>query len=185
MTDRTKARLRIIVLLLIAFGLQSTVASDLRIQGVAPDFLLVAAVCAGLAGGARQGMLVGFASGLLADLYLTDTPVGLCALVFCLVGYGVGTLRENVVPDGWILTPILALAATGIGVALFVGIGDIVGQTQLVAAGRNALIRTALIESLWSAVVAVPVAWLFGWAARGSAGATALDRGRSDRIGVR
>lgn len=185
MSERTKARLRIAAVVLVAFILQCTVASDLRIHGVAPDFLLVTAICAGFSGGARQGVLIGFAAGLLGDLYLTDTPVGLSALVFCLVGYGVGSLRENFLPEGWIVTPILALAATGIGVVLFVGIGDIVGQTQLVAEGRSALIRTAVIESLWSALLAVPVAWLLRRAGRGSAGAAGLDRGRPDRLSLR
>jgi rod shape-determining protein MreD len=184
-TERTKARLRVGLLVLVAFGLQATVVSDLRVDHVAPDLLMVVAICAGLTGGARQGVLIGFAAGLLADLYLTDTPVGLSALVLCIVGYGVGTLRENVLPEGWLLTPLLALLATGAGVVLFVAIGDIVGQTQLVAAGRSALIRIAVIEAVWSAVLAVPVVWLFARAERGSAGAAGLDRGRPDRIGVR
>lgn len=185
MTERTKARLRVGLFVLVAFLLQATVVPDLRVDQVAPDLLLVVAICGGLSGGGRQGLLIGFAAGLLADLYLTDTPVGLSALVFCIVGYAVGTLRENVLPEGWLLTPVLALVATGAGIVLFVAIGDIVGQSQLVAVGRTALIRTAVIESLWSAVLAVPAAWLLARADRGSAGAAALDRGRPDRIGVR
>ena len=185
MTDRSKARLRLVALVLVAFVVQATVVDNLRIDHVAPDLLLVTAICAGLTGGARQGVLIGFAAGLLADLYLTGTPVGLSALVFCLVGYGVGSIRENVLPEGWLLVPVLALLASGAGVVAFVAIGDIVGQSQLVAAGRSGLVRIAVIESLWSAVLAIPVAWLFGRAARGSAGAAALDRGRPDRIGMR
>ncbi len=185
MTERGKARLRVAALVVVAFLLQATVVSDLRIDEVAPDLLLVVAICAGLAGGARQGVLVGFMAGLLADLYLTETPVGLSALVLCIVGYGVGTLRENVLPEGWLLTPALAMVATGGGVALFVAVGDIVGQTQLVAMGRSGLVRIAVIEAVWSGVLAVPVSWLFSKAAQGSAGAATLDRGRQDRTSIR
>ncbi len=185
MTDRSKARLRIAVLVLAAFLVQATLVSDLRIRGVAPDLMLVTAICAGLAGGTRQGVLVGFTAGLLSDLYLTGTPVGLTALVFCLVGYGVGSLRENVLPEGWLLTPLLSLLATAVGIVLFVAVGDIVGQSQLVVVGRSGLIRITVIEGLWSAVLAVPVSWVYGRAAVGSSGAAALDRGRPDRVGVR
>jgi rod shape-determining protein MreD len=184
-SERTQARLRVGVLLVVAFLVQSTVASDLRVRGVAPDFLVLAAICGGLAGGARQGTLVGFVAGILSDLYVTDTPVGLSALVLCLVGYGIGSLRENVLPEGWVLTPLLALVGTGAAVMLFVGIGDIVGQTQLVAQGRSALIRVAVVESLWNAVLAVPALWLFARAAKGSNGAAQLDRGRPDAAAVR
>lgn len=185
MTDRTKARLRVAALVVVAFLVQATVASDLRVDHVAPDLMLVVAICAGLTGGARQGVLIGFSAGLLADLYLTDTPVGLSALILCMVGYAVGTLRENVLPEGWLLTPVLALVASGAGIVAFVAIGDIVGQTQLVAMGRSDLIRTTVIEAVWSAVLAVPVTWLFARAERGSAGAAALDRGRPNRLGMR
>jgi rod shape-determining protein MreD len=163
------------VLLVVTLVLQATVASDLRVRGAAPDFLLLLAVCAGLTGGASQGTLVGFAAGLATDLYVTGTPVGLSALTLCLVGYGVGTLRETVLPEDRLLTPLLAATATAIAVVAYLALGDLAGQSQLILAGRAALVRVGTVEALWSAVLALPGCWLYRRAARGTTGVNALD----------
>jgi rod shape-determining protein MreD len=171
----------VLAVLVFALLLQATVASDLRVDGTAPDFLLLVAVAAGLTAGARHGMLVGFAAGLLSDLYVTGTPVGLSALSLCLVGYAVGSLREAVLPDSRLLVPAMALVATGAAVVLYLVVGDLVGQSQLIAVGRSVLVRTAVVESLWSAVLAIPACALYRRAARGTRGVAALD-GRSDAL---
>ncbi len=180
MTERTKSRCWLIVLLLAGIVVQTTLASDLRVDHVAPDLMLLLAICAGLNGGSRHGALVGFACGLLSDLWLTDTPLGLAALTFCLVGYVVGVLRAAVLPEGWLLVPVLVFVFTGFGVVGFVAIGDVVGQHQLIAGGRAELIRIAVIESVANAVLSLPVAWLYSRASRGSAGAAEVNRGRID-----
>jgi hypothetical protein len=117
-------------------------------------------------------------------VFLTDTPIGLSALTLCLVGFGVGTLRTNVLSEGWTLTPLAGLLGTAAAVLLFAGIGDLIGDSQLLAGGRTALIRVAVIESLWNAVLALPVHWVFFKASRGSKGAESLGRGRPDRLPI-
>jgi rod shape-determining protein MreD len=179
-TERTKGRLKVIVLVLAGIVVQTSIGADLRVDGVAPDLMLLLAICAGLLGGSRQGVLVGFACGLLSDLWLADTPIGLAALTFCLVGYGVGALRSAVLPEGWITIPVLVFVFTAVGVIGFVGIGELVGQAQLVAGGRTVLVKTVIIESLANAVLSLPVAWLYSRAARGTEGAAELGRGRID-----
>ena len=177
MTDRTRGRIGVAALCVLALLAQSTVATDLRIHGVSPDLLAVLAISAGLGGGARQGALVGFAAGLLADLYASGTPVGLEALSLCLTGYVVGGLRDNVLPEGRVLTPLLALVAGTGSVLAFVGIGDLVGQSQLLLVGRTALVRTAVIEGAWAALLSLPVTWAYGRTARGTRGVQELHRG--------
>jgi rod shape-determining protein MreD len=179
MTDRTKGRLRLAALLLVVVILQTSVGSDLRVDRVAPDLMLLLAICAGLFGGARQGVLVGFAAGLLSDFWLI-TPLGLSALTFCLVGYLVGALRETLVPEGWVLVPVLAFVATAVGVIGFVGIGEVVGQTQLIAGGRSMLVRTVVIESVLNTVASLPVAWIYARCARGTEGAEEILRGSTE-----
>ena len=92
------ARLRIGLILVVAILVQSALGSDLRVSGVAPDLMVVVAICAGLAGGAEAGAWVGFLAGLLADLFLTSTPLGLSALTYCLIGAAVGALRTGYCP---------------------------------------------------------------------------------------
>jgi rod shape-determining protein MreD len=182
MTPRTKGRLRVAVLLVVAIVLQTSVGSDLRIERVAPDFMLLLAICAGLFGGARQGMLVGFACGLLSDIWLTNTPLGLSALTFCLLGYCVGALRATLVPEGWLLVPVLAFVATAVGVIGFVVIGDVVGQSQLLVGGRSVLVRTVVIESLANTVFSLPVAWLYQRCSGGTEGVAEIERGSAERM---
>jgi rod shape-determining protein MreD len=175
MSDVFKARLRVGLLLLVAVLVQTALASDLRVVQVAPDLMILIAICAGLTGGTEAGAWVGFWSGLLTDMFLTTTPVGLSALTYCLVGAGVGALRMSVLQERRSLLPLTAFVGTAVGVLLFVGAGDVLGQTQLLGAGRSWLIRVMIVESLWNAVLALPVGYVYAWVARGSAGA--------DRVG--
>jgi rod shape-determining protein MreD len=170
----TAARLRILILVVVGLVVETTLGPDLRLFGVSPDVMLLLAICAGLTGGAEAGAVVGFAAGLLADVSLTTTPLGLCALSWCLVGWGVGTLRASVLPQSRSVLPAIAFTATLGGVLIFLLIGDLVGQSQLTELGRSYLVRVAVIESLWSALLALPVASIYERAARGSAGAAAL-----------
>lgn len=171
MNPHLAARLRIALLVIVAVLIQTALGSDLRILHVAPDIMIVITICAGLTGGTLAGAWVGFCAGLLADMFLASTPVGLSALTYCLIGAGIGVLRATVLEENRMLFPVACLMGTAVGVLLFVGLGDVLGQTQLVGAGRSWLIRVVVIESLWSAVLAFPVGFVYGRAARGSVGA--------------
>jgi rod shape-determining protein MreD len=163
------ARLRIAILLVITVLIQTALGSDLRVLEVAPDLMLLIVICAGMAGGAEAGAWVGFWSGLLTDMFLT-TPVGLSALTYCLVGAATGALREGFLQEHRFLMPVAAFLATGAAVVLFVGMGDVLGQNQLLAAGRSWLIKVAIIEAAWNAVLSIPVSMIYNRAARGSVG---------------
>jgi rod shape-determining protein MreD len=174
MSPRLRAAARITVVMIAAILLQTTVGPDLRIHGVAPDLMALLASCAGIAGGAEQGALVGFASGLLADLFLQDTPFGLSALAFCLVGFLVGWLRSNVLHQRWVLTPIIAGAGTVAAVLLFIVLGKLVGQDQLFVEGKRWIVEVAIIDAIESAILSIPVTALLSRAAQGSTGAATV-----------
>ncbi|HEY2301622.1 MAG TPA: rod shape-determining protein MreD [Acidimicrobiales bacterium] len=169
------ARLRLTALLLLTLLIQVTVASDVRVRGVAPDLLLLFTICAGLAGGSALGMTFGFAAGLLADLFLHTTPLGLSALTYCLIGFAVGALRRGVLREGRLLAPIVALVASAAGVVLFVLIGAMVGQSQLSDLGPRRIIETAVVVGVMNAVLAFAAAPIVAWAAGGSAVGTRTD----------
>jgi rod shape-determining protein MreD len=170
MSAAMTARLRLGGLLFVALLLQTTVASDLRIRGVSPDFMLLLTICAGLAGGPDTGAVVGFLAGLLIDLFLHATPFGLSALTYCLVGYAVGVLRRSVLREGNLLAPATALLASAVGVLLFVLVGVMVGQHQLTSPGPRGLAQIAGIVAVVNAILAVPVSKLVSWAAAGLQG---------------
>jgi rod shape-determining protein MreD len=157
-------------LLVLALVLQTTVVPDLRILGVCADLLLLCTVCAGLVGGPELGGQVGFAAGLLADLFLVTTPLGLSALAFSVVGYAVGSVRRTVLQEGWLLAPATALVASTAGVIIFVLTGAMIGQSQLTDIGPVDIVKTALLVGVMNAVIAAPVCRVVGWAASASQG---------------
>ncbi len=183
MNPASIARVRIAGLLVVGLIFQTTFGADLRVAGVAPDLLLLFAIAGGLAAGPEAGAVIGFAAGLLADLTLTTTPIGLSALAWCLVGFAVGWARSNVLPDGRAVEPLVGLAATLGGVAVFLAVGDLASQSAIIDLGHRWLLRIALVEALWNALLAVPAAWLMRRAARGMPSADRL--GRAEALGVR
>ena len=136
-------------ILLVAVVLHTAVFPQLRVFGVAADVLVLTAIATGLAAGADRGAAVGFGAGLLADCFL-QTPFGLSALTYSLVGYGVGAFQATVLHRGRWITMLTALVASGLGVALFAAIGTVLGQDDLVTlrllvvAGVVAVVNTAM-----------------------------------------
>jgi rod shape-determining protein MreD len=190
MNPRMVAGLRVALLMIFAILVQTTFGDDLRVDRIAPDLMVLLAVCAGLTGGAESGAWVGFWGGLLADLSLTATPLGLSALTYCLIGAAVGALRTGLLPESWLVIPATAIVGTAAAVVLWVGLGDVLGQNQLLESGRTWLIRVVLVEAGWAALLALPVNWLYSRAARGSKGADRVGsiKGRivtSGRLGAR
>jgi rod shape-determining protein MreD len=100
---------RIALLSLAVVLFQTGVVSEVPVLGVNADLspLLVAFV--GLMCGSTLGAVVGFAVGLLVDLALVQT-LGVSSLIFTLIGYWAGRLRELRDPQA-ALTPLLVGAA--------------------------------------------------------------------------
>jgi rod shape-determining protein MreD len=171
MTPTAKARIRIGLLLVVTVLVETTLGSDLRVAQVAPDLVVLVVICAGLTGGTEAGAWVGFWAGLLYDMFLTTTPVGLSALTYCLIGASIGSLRSSLLQERRALLPLAALFGTAAAVLFFVGAGELLGQSELLGGGRSWLIRVMIVESAWNAVLALPVGYLYARVARGSAGA--------------
>jgi rod shape-determining protein MreD len=161
------ARARLAALIIVGIVLQTTIVPDMRVQGVCPDLMLLAAVCAGLTGGAEQGAVVGFSAGLLTDVFLPTTPLGLSALAYCVIGFAVGALRGSMLREGWLMAPLVTVVASAAGVVLFVVAGVMVGQTQLTIGGPAVLAKTAALVGVMNAVLAAPVAGIVATATSG------------------
>lgn len=96
-------------MVLLAVALQSTLLARLTLLGVIPQLVLVVVVSLAFLDGPRVGLVVGFAGGLLQDLLLPQSIIGLTALVYTLVGYGVGSLRQFA-PGESVWSPVFAVA---------------------------------------------------------------------------
>src|SRR5690242_6140342 len=73
---------------------QVSVFPHLRLFGVVPDLGLLVALAVGYQEGPEAGALAGFAAGFGFDLFLS-TPLGLDALSYAIVGYGIGVLEAG------------------------------------------------------------------------------------------
>ncbi|HET9060789.1 MAG TPA: rod shape-determining protein MreD [Acidimicrobiales bacterium] len=162
-----RTALDVVIVLFVGIVVQTTFANDLRVHEVAPDFMLLLAVMAGFAAGPDAGALLGFSAGLVNDMFLQGTPVGLSALAACLVGYAVGWLRSDVLRARLAFVPVVAAAGTLAGVFVFVVLGYIVGQAQLVAPGKRWLAEQAVVEAGFAAIFSLPAYMAWRWALRG------------------
>jgi rod shape-determining protein MreD len=82
----------IILLLLVLF--QSLLSDLVTIRGIRLDLGVVILVYVALTRGPAYGMIFGFAIGLLMDVF-TPYTLGWGALVKCLIGFTVGSFKDN------------------------------------------------------------------------------------------
>ncbi len=143
---------RVVALSVLIVFFQIGVVSELPVFGINADLtpLLVAFVA--LLGGSMLGAACGFAVGLLVDLALLQT-LGLTSLVFTLIGYWAGRLRELRDPQA-ALTPLLvgatAAAAALIGYSLMEFLLGVDAPVSL------DLLRQIVLGTIVDTVVAVP-----------------------------
>lgn len=155
-------RLRVALIVLVTLVVHLTVLSRVRVVGVRPDALLLLAVVAGLVGGSERGAVAGFLSGLLADLFL-QSPFGLSALVYSLVGFAVGAVQSVILRAVWWIPVVTALAASIAGTVLYALVAAMVGQPEFVSP-RLPLI--ACLVGLMNAVMAPVAVRLLSWSFR-------------------
>ncbi|MEA3055401.1 MAG: rod shape-determining protein MreD [Actinomycetota bacterium] len=158
--------------LLAAVLVHTAVSPNLRLFGVAVDVLLLLTIAAAIAGGAERGAAVGFACGLLADCFL-QTPFGLSALDYALVGYGVGVFQTGVLHSSWWIPAITGAVASVVAVVGFVLLGVVVGQDQLVS---TRLIEVAAVIAVLHAALAPLAVRLMRWALAESTSPTLIAR---------
>ena len=77
------------IIIVICFLLQSTLFHYLELAGVVPNLLLIVTMSFGLMRGRREGLLVGFFSGLLIDIFFGNV-LGPYAFIYMTLGYGNG-----------------------------------------------------------------------------------------------
>jgi rod shape-determining protein MreD len=154
-----KPALRIALILLSAAVLQRGVFSQLRIADVSADIFLLIAVVAGITGGPDRGAATGFFAGLTLDLML-QTPLGLSALVYCLIGFVAGRLQGTVLRANRLLPPLLTAVLSAAGVALYAGVSEVLGQTGAIS-GRLPVIMlvVAVVNALLFPVARRLLVW--------------------------
>jgi rod shape-determining protein MreD len=148
---------RVALLSVVVVFVQIGVVSEVPVFGVSVDLSPLLVAFTGLLCGSMVGAVTGFAVGLLLDLSLVQT-LGITSLIFTLIGYGAGRLRELRDPQA-ALTPLLvgaaAAACATVGYSLIeflLGVDAPVSYELLREIVVGVLIDAALALPMWALV---------------------------------
>ena len=148
-----KLALRIALLALVAALLEIVAVSQVSVFGVSADLTPLVVASVGLLTGSISGAAVGFGMGLFLDLALVQT-LGVNSLIYTVVGYGAGRLRELRDPQAPVVPLLLGAAATAVGL---VGFGLMNFLLGIDAPVSFLLLRQILVTVLLNALIALPV----------------------------
>lgn len=155
----TFARASLVVF--VALVLQVSFVARLSAFGARADLLMLVTVAAGVAGGSDKGAVVGFCAGLAFDMVL-NTPVGLSALVYTVLGYAVGTVQGSVMSSGWWVRPAGVAVASATGVVMYALLGEAIGQDMM--SGTSLLVIVAVVALVNGALAPLAIRsmrWVF------------------------
>ena len=147
--------LLVALLLVTAAVLETALFPAVTLLGFRPDLLLLVVLAIGVHDGPMSGARVGAIAGLLADLLVVQSPIGLSVVIYATIGFVVGIARPYLAPDS-ITAPILLAFVTGaVGTATY-GV-----LTSLLADDRapfDLVLQAALAVGLYNTLLA-PVAY--------------------------
>lgn len=86
------------LLLITCFVFQGTVFEEISFAGTVPNLLLILTVSLGLMRGRKTGMLLGFFSGIMMDVFI-GSNIGLYALIYMYIGYANGYFHKVFFPE--------------------------------------------------------------------------------------
>ena len=132
---------------------QVAAVSQLKIFGTNADLTPLIVASCGLLAGSLAGAVFGFGVGLFLDLALVQT-VGLSSLLFLIIGYGAGRLRELRDPQAAVVPIAVGAAATAIAQVGFSVMQFLLGDQLPFGFG---LIRQILLSILLGAIIAPAV----------------------------
>jgi rod shape-determining protein MreD len=145
--------LRIAVLSVVIVFFTEGVVSEVPVFGVSADLTPLLVAFVGLMCGSMLGALTGFAVGLLVDLALVQT-LGVTSLIFTLIGYWAGRLRELRDPQAAVVPLIVGAVASG---AAMVGYSIVEFLLGVDAPVSFDLLRQIVLEMVVNSVVALPI----------------------------
>ena len=153
-------RPRLAVVVFAALVLHLSLFLATRVGDAHPRVLLLMAAAAGFLAGSERGALLGFAFGLLADLFV-QTPFGLSALTYALVGFTVGGLQSGIIRSAWWIPSATVLVSSFAGMVAYAVLGILIGQPYTLSLD---LLTVAAGVALMNAVLSPLVVPVMSWA---------------------
>lgn len=137
--------------------LETSVLAELPLAGATADLVLVCAVVATIVLGIEDGLVIGFIGGLLVDVSVADRPLGAATLALLLTLGIAFVVARAVGPSRRAISIGLVLVLTAVYHVLFAVI--MVPTTEARFSVDPALI---LVAAVLNAVLAIPIAGIFG-----------------------
>lgn len=98
------------IIIIVCFLLESTVFQSLSFASITPNLLIVVTSSFGFMRGQKEGMLVGFFSGLIIDIFFSEY-MGFYALIYMVLGYLNGFFNRIFYPED-IKLPLFLIAGS-------------------------------------------------------------------------
>jgi rod shape-determining protein MreD len=136
--------LRLVVLAFLTVVVQEAAVSQISIFGTSADLTPLVVMAVGLLAGSIPGAVMGFGIGLLVDLLLFQT-LGVTSLLYIVIGYWSGRLRELRDPSHGLVPMGLGAAATA-----FAGLGMTLIQFLL---GVDSPVSLLLLQQIFVTVL--------------------------------
>jgi rod shape-determining protein MreD len=153
MSESRNLTLRLGLLAFVSVLLQVAGVAQVRIFGVNADLAPLVVASAGFLTGAVAGAAFGFGVGIFLDLAVAQT-LGSFALIYTLVGYAAGRVRELRAPEAPFTPLALGVAATAVASCGYAVLEVTLGVTSPVGFG---LVRDILLGIALNSLIAVPV----------------------------
>lgn len=92
------------LIIIISYMLQTTYNSQISIGNITPNLLIIIVCVFALLRGRKEGMLIGFFSGILPDLFYGYADIaGFYSLIYMYLGYMIGCIHEVIYTDDIII----------------------------------------------------------------------------------
>lgn len=105
-----KRKLITVCIIIACFVLECTVFQRISFASITPNLMIIVTSSFGFMRGKRDGMMVGFLSGLLIDIMFSDL-IGFYTLIYTVLGYANGFFRKIFYDDD-IKLPLILIATS-------------------------------------------------------------------------
>ena len=112
-----RRKITVTLIIIVCFLLQSTLFKALSFASISPNLLIVVCASFGFMRGRKEGIFIGFFSGLLIDIFFGEM-IGFYALLYMYAGFLNGCFKKMFYPDD-IKLPMLLIAGSDLSYNLF------------------------------------------------------------------
>lgn len=150
--------LLVAAVLVLAAVLETALFPAVTLFGFRPDLLLLTTVVFATRDGPLTGVRIGAAAGLVADLLVSSSPVGLAVLLYGIAGILVGWSRPYLAPNS-VTAPLLLTAAASVLTTAAYGVlssllaDERVGAVLVVQAAVAVGLYNTLLAPAWQVMV--------------------------------